>query len=80
MSNRRKLRPRNDSAIRAARALAGRYECGHCAARTRAEHAAPGVLLLDVFHDETCPVLRGQVSSRPDLLRAAAGLASGCGA
>jgi hypothetical protein len=79
MSNTRKLRPRNAPAIRGARALAERYACGYCTARTRAAHAVPGVLLLDVFHDETCPVLRGQVSDGPDLLRAA-GIAPECDA
>jgi hypothetical protein len=28
------------------------------------------VLLFDVLHEETCPVLGGSVSDMPDLLRA----------
>jgi hypothetical protein len=69
MSNKRTLR----RAV-LARKIADRYRCGHCAARMRTAQVAPGVLLLDVFHDGTCPVLRGQVGSGPDLLRAVAGL------
>ncbi len=71
MSNRPRLRPSHlAGSIRVDRAPAARYTCGHCAAWTRTTRAGRGVVLLDVFHDETCPVLGGSVSGMPDFLRA----------
>lgn len=48
-------RERNRDARRAALAIAARYRCPDCDATTALTEAAPGVLVLDVAHDETCP-------------------------
>lgn len=40
---------------RAAEAFARGFRCPDCASDTALEEAAPGVYVLEVHHDETCP-------------------------
>jgi hypothetical protein len=50
-------RDRNRDARRAL-AFAASYTCPDCHADKRLSEQAPGVYLLDVAHDETCPAYR----------------------
>ena len=51
--------------------MASHYSCGHCRSHIRYRTIGHGVILADVFHDETCPVFRGLISDTPDMLRMA---------
>lgn len=54
MSNRRRVR---DSTSLAA-AFAEDYRCPDCASSSDLVEQAPGVFVLTVAHDDTCPTLR----------------------
>jgi hypothetical protein len=67
MSNRRHIRPR----MRQAESIASGYRCGHCSADVRPVSVHGAVLLVDVLHDDGCPVLRGIISPHGSTVRAA---------
>jgi hypothetical protein len=50
--------------------FAAEYACGHCTAHTRSAALSPRFVLVDVFHDPECPVLRGLVDDFPATVRA----------
>ena len=58
-------RERNRDARQAAAAFAATYACPDCHADKRLSEQAPGVYLLDVEHDETCPAYRAMSNGRP---------------
>lgn len=41
------------------------YECPDCNADTRLVQIAPGVLVLEVAHDDTCPQLAARTTPPP---------------
>lgn len=60
----------------AIQAVIDRFSCGHCInGPVRANRDHRGVWRLIVIHDTTCPVFRGHLSGRLDIVRAEAGTA-----
>lgn len=51
--------------------VADAYVCGSCSSAVSAMRDSFGIEHVRVKHDESCPVLSGQLSDVPDLLRAA---------
>lgn len=75
MSNRRKLRP-----PAAVTTTARAYQCGHCHAHTGRPHLdRDGIWHFGVWHDSTCPVLTGAVSTAPAGIRAVSAAAAATG-
>jgi hypothetical protein len=55
-------RRRNSDARRIALVLAAGYRCPDCDAETHLDEDAPGVMVLDVEHDPTCPAYTAMTS------------------
>lgn len=57
MSNRRKIKQRGQiiESIKQAASAGPVYECPDCNVDTGLVEVSPGVLVIQVYHDDTCP-------------------------
>ncbi|HET6877726.1 MAG TPA: hypothetical protein VFH38_09380 [Jatrophihabitans sp.] len=59
-------RDRNRATRRTAEAFAGSYRCPDCSADSRLTEHTPGIYLLEVAHDPTCPLLAAMTADGED--------------